>query len=475
MAYVFVSLLLIAPCYWQRRIQAGDLSSHIYNAWLAQLIDSGQTQGLIVVRQTTNVLFDLLLGGLFDVFGAAAAQRLAVSLAVLIFLWGAFALVSVMSKRCSWHHLPPLAMLAYGWVFHIGFFNFYLSLGLCFCALAIGWELEFSRLAGALPIFALAWLGHALPVVWALCILAYLGLARRAAWIGRLVIVLSPLLLVALRLGIAATWPAAWSAGQITLATGLDQILVYDRKYLVPFVALLAVWVLRLYHSVRMFGVASVTSSVSFQVALMTAAGITLLPTAVRIPGFHPGLVFIAERMSLASGVVACGLLAAAPHRPLERAATIAVMLLFFTLLYRDGRALNALEDRLDDAVAQLPPRQRVVSALEDPGLRINALTHMIDRACIERCYSYANYEPSSAAFRVRAIAENRIVAFRYADSWALQTGTYVVREQDLPMYAVDLNAAGQAFVRSLEAGVPSGATQWESLPGLLPAPLSGR
>jgi hypothetical protein len=197
----------------------------------------------------------------------------------------------------------------------------------------------------------------------------------------------------------------------------------------------------------------------------MTAAAVALLPTAVRMPGFHHALVFIAERMSLASGVVACGFLAAVPQRPFERAATIAAMVLFFAFLYRDERALNALEDRLEDAVAHVPPRQRVVSALDDPTLRINALTHMVDRVCVERCYSFANYEPSSAAFRVRAIRENQIVVFRYPDSWALQTGTYVVREEDLPMYAIDLDATGEAFVRKLKAGNPSGATTWRALP----------
>jgi len=51
-----ISALLLAPCYWQPRIQAGDLSSHIYNSWLAQLIESGRAQGLVVAPQTTNVL-----------------------------------------------------------------------------------------------------------------------------------------------------------------------------------------------------------------------------------------------------------------------------------------------------------------------------------------------------------------------------------------------------------------------------------
>jgi hypothetical protein len=37
LVYVPVSLGLLLPCYWQPRIQAGDLSSHIYNAWLTEL------------------------------------------------------------------------------------------------------------------------------------------------------------------------------------------------------------------------------------------------------------------------------------------------------------------------------------------------------------------------------------------------------------------------------------------------------
>src|SRR5947209_9777845 len=89
--YALVSLVLVAPCFWQPRLQAGDLSSHIYNAWLAQLIESGRAEGLQVVRQSTNVLFDLMLSGLFRLFGAEWAQRIAVSSAVLTFVWGALA------------------------------------------------------------------------------------------------------------------------------------------------------------------------------------------------------------------------------------------------------------------------------------------------------------------------------------------------------------------------------------------------
>src|SRR5438445_743954 len=80
--YLAASVLLLIPCFWQSRLQAGDLSSHIYNAWLAQLIARGQAPGLSIASQTTNVLFDWILSALFQSVGASAAQRISAALAV---------------------------------------------------------------------------------------------------------------------------------------------------------------------------------------------------------------------------------------------------------------------------------------------------------------------------------------------------------------------------------------------------------
>src|SRR3954447_12293410 len=111
-AYVFVSMLFLLPIYWQPRVQAGDLSSHIYNAWLAQLVETGRTQGLVVVHQTTNILFDLMLSAFLRVAGAEFAQRVSVSIAVLVFVWGAFRFITVVSGKQAWHLIPCIAMLA---------------------------------------------------------------------------------------------------------------------------------------------------------------------------------------------------------------------------------------------------------------------------------------------------------------------------------------------------------------------------
>src|SRR6202795_4306794 len=110
-----ISVGLLIPCFWHRRIEAGDLGSHVYNAWLAQLIKRGQAPGLYLARQWNNVLFVFLLLKLGNAFGLAAAQKIVVPLCVLLFFWGAFALIAAVSRRPPWFLLPCLVMLAYGW------------------------------------------------------------------------------------------------------------------------------------------------------------------------------------------------------------------------------------------------------------------------------------------------------------------------------------------------------------------------
>jgi hypothetical protein len=462
--YFLVSLLVLLPVYWQPRVQAGDLSSHIYNAWLVQLIESGRTQGLVIVGQTTNVLFDLMLSGLFRILGAEAAQRISVSIAVLTFVWGAFAFVCAVSRNRPWHLLTCITMLAYGWVFHMGFFNFYLSMGICFWAMALLWNASHRRIAISVGLLVLAYVAQALPVVWSLGLLAYLFIARRVSVRVRGYVTalwLSSLVLFHIVIGRALV--TRWSLQQIAVTTGLDQIWVFDGKYYVVLVGLLFVWGLLFLDIMHRSGGRQIVTSVPFQICLISSMAVFILPGTVLIPGFHHALVYIAERMSLGVGICICALLAGAQPRPFVRGAAAVVALVFFGFLFHDERALNAFEDRMQDTVGQISPGQRVINGVEDPGLRVNVLSHMIDRVCIGRCFSYANYEPSTAAFRVRAVGFNPMVTADYGDSFKLQTGTYVLQERDIPLYKLDLEK-GRLVVRPLKAGVPSGIVFWKVL-----------
>src|SRR6266446_3541013 len=173
-----ISVGLLIPCFWHRRIEAGDLASHVYNAWLAQLIERGQAPGLYLARQWNNVLFDLLLLKLGNFVGLAAAQKILVPLCVLIFFWGAFALVAAVSRRPPWFFLPCLAMLAYGWTFNLGFFNYYLSLGLGFFAIAIIWRGRGRELIPAAVLAVIVVVAHPQGFVWLVGCTSYVVLWR---------------------------------------------------------------------------------------------------------------------------------------------------------------------------------------------------------------------------------------------------------------------------------------------------------
>jgi hypothetical protein len=460
--YALASAALLVPCVWQARLEAGDLGSHIYNAWLAELIRRGQAPGLAIVPQTTNVLFDLLLGVLFRAAGSEAAQRIAVGLAVLVFAWGAFAFVAAAARR-EWTALPVIAMMAYGWVFHMGLFNFYLSLGLCFWALALGWSLAPRRLLAAVPLLLLAYLAQGVPVAWASAVLGLLWLARRRpAQRGRLIAIVVAAL-GALHLAMRAAMPTMWHSWQIRSVAGLDQVWVYGDKYWAVSTGLLLLWAALLAESIRRGGARRFFGGDLFLVLAVSAAGVLVLPTWVWLPAYGHALVFVSERMSLAMAVLVAAAAATITPRRWHRWLTAALAAVFFVFLYVDERALNGLEDQMRDAVAQLPPMARVVSNV-DADLRVNAVTHMIDRVCIGRCYSYANYEPSSAAFRIRVTGPTAIVAPTDMDSSRIENGGYAVKQRDLPLYRISALADGSLAVESMPAGALIGVSRWRGL-----------
>ena len=157
---VAISLVLLLPCFWHKRIEAGDLASHTYNAWLAQLIAQGNAPGLYLVRQWNNVLVDVALAKLGSAVGFAAAEKIVVSACVLIFFWGAFAFIAAATRRPPWFLVPAIAMIAYGWTFQMGFMNYYVSLGFAFFAAALCWRGQVVDWIAGLLLSGLTLLAH---------------------------------------------------------------------------------------------------------------------------------------------------------------------------------------------------------------------------------------------------------------------------------------------------------------------------
>ena len=77
-----ISALLLVPCFWHKRIEAGDIPSHTYNAWLSHLISQGQAPGLYIESRWDNVLSDITLAKLGPVTGFVVAEHIVVALAV---------------------------------------------------------------------------------------------------------------------------------------------------------------------------------------------------------------------------------------------------------------------------------------------------------------------------------------------------------------------------------------------------------
>jgi hypothetical protein len=450
------SVVLLIPCFWQSRIQSADLSSHIYNAWLASQIHQGKAAGLWISFQSNNILFDLMLEWLLMRVGPDLAQRIAVAISVLIFGWGAVLFIFRVAGRNWWFAAPCVAMLTYGFIFHMGFFNFYLSIGLCLWYLAISWGKGWRVHAVAAPLLAVGWIAHPFPVVWAVGTAAYVAVATRIQPERRpLLLMLGLVALVAARYIFAHRYLYSWSLNQATLIAGANQIALFGLKYVLPFSALLSIWLLLLRKLVKDMGISHLFLTIPFQLWLLNAAAVLLIPDRVMFPRFGHPFGFIAERLSLAAGLSMCALLAAVPTNRWTRVALVVVAVSFFGLLYSDERKLNSMEDRLDAALSALPQGQRVVGILTDKSLHSLCFHHDLDRACIGRCLSYANYEASSRQFRIRARRDNGIVLDDLADVDAVGGGTYVVQSRDLPIYVVDPCGPGltEVCLRSLHLG----------------------
>ena len=155
LVYFLLSLLVILPCLWSPLVSSVDAQSHLYNAWLSTLVDRGQIQGLVSRPQTTNIVVDIFLSRIIVVGGVSLAERLVSGLLILTFFWGAFRLVWVVNGRTITWILPWLAILAYGFVFQMGFLNYYLSCGIVLLVLSLSWgAVAKRRFALALPLTA---------------------------------------------------------------------------------------------------------------------------------------------------------------------------------------------------------------------------------------------------------------------------------------------------------------------------------
>ncbi len=435
-----ISALVLIPCLWHRRIAAGDLASHMYNAWLAQLIERGQVTGLWLDTRWNNVLFDLLVSGLAKLFSLQVTEKIAVSVCVLIFFWGAFALVSAASKRAPWFLVPLVAMVAYGYTFHMGFFNYYLSLGLAFFGIAIFWRgKKWERLI-PLALAPLILLAHPLGLAWMAGAITYIAIAeaipaRHQLWL----LLLAAAALVLIHFDFWRHYEIMAQAKQFYFFNGADQLLLFGPRYDIPRISLIcfavAALAVDIYAKFRDRGnFAKYAIPAELYVLLILAAW--LLPDAIRFrPGNSAVLALLTERLTSVSAVVFCCVLAVMRPRWWHLVGFTVIAAVFFAFVYQDTKIVNQMEERAAQLERTLPRDSRVLATIKppQPGSRVS-IQHIADRACIGYCFSYGNYEPSSE-FRVRALPGNPYVMSDYDLVVDMEDGTYEVQPEDLPAY----------------------------------------
>src|SRR6202166_4773396 len=427
-----ISAALIIPCLWPPPIQAGHLPSHTFNAWLATLIQQGRAPGLYLAPRWHNILFDLLLLYSVKLLGFAAGPKIVVAISVLIFFWGVFSFVAAASERPPWLLTPCIAMLAYGYVFNMGFFNYYLSMGLACFGLAILWKQPQRRdCLASILIFALATLAHPIGPLWFAGTLAYVAVRKKIRWPWRLIV---PAAIIAIF--IAGHWylenwsdfEFSWPERPFYLFNGLDQFVLYSARYRFVAYALLAIFIFWL-ASEYFQRCESPTFSSSFFLSLelyaLAFCVISLLPQNLRAGPASAWIGLLVSRLTIIAAIF--GLSIFSTLRPSKPAAlaTLACSIFFFTLLYRDTAALNRLEAHAESLTSSLPFGTLVIPTLASPGdSRIQFVHHVVDRACIGHCFTYSNYEPSSTQFHVRVSPGSPLIAYRAADAQEMEAGT---------------------------------------------------
>jgi len=467
-----ISSVLLIPCFWHRHIEAGDLGSHVYNAWLAQLIEQGRAPGLYLVRQYDNILFDLLLSFCARLFGFALGEKLATSACVLVFFWGLFVFTRAASGRAPWFLTPCFAMLTYGYIFHMGFMNYYLSLGLACIGLSLVWNLCGNGWIAAAILAPLMLLAHPLGFLWFLGAAIYRLLWRKFPRYWKLALPAGAVAIcLAARHYVARHgYEVEWRDAPVWTLSGAGQFHVFGERYAFFTIAIAMFALLS-----TLVAVLSTRDRRSFwrdrrllvELYLIAFLATVILPENLHLDPTGGWIGALATRLTLLTAICGLAWCASLPLRRWHLLSVSAIAVVFFTFLYQDTAFLNRMEDNTRRLTEQLPFGTRVVSTIfAPPGYRTIYL-HIPDRACVGHCWLVSNYEPSTRQFRVRVRQGSPVATASVDDSEDMQSGTYDVQEEDLPLkqiYQCDARDLAQICIRELAEDEKNGRLGYHPL-----------
>jgi hypothetical protein len=259
-------------------------------------------------------------------------------------------------------------------------------------------------------------------------------------------------------------FPVDWVHDPFYLMNGADQLTLYGRRYAVLGLAALAFGTLCV-----LVDVISRRREASFWPSLRLPAelyfvaiiAVALLPENLR-PSITGGWIgLLASRLTAIVAIFGLCLMGCLKPRKWHFAGFGACAIVFFAFLYQDTLVLNRMESNVERLVNGLPFGTRVIATIwAPPGSRVSFIGHIADRACIGRCFSYANYEPSSGQFRIRARPGSPVVSASDDETEDMQAGEYQVQDEDLPVMEIfqcDERDLTKLCIRDLSSGEKNG------------------
>jgi hypothetical protein len=254
---------------------------------------------------------------------------------------------------------------------------------------------------------------------------------------------------------------------------GPDQLNLFGYRYVVLSWVLLALVVVSalaaIYDWIFRGQRPSAILPLAVELYLLAVIATLCLPENFRV-GLYAGWIgLLVSRLTLVTAIFGLLVLAALPVPRWSACGGTLCAAIFFSFLYQDTGKLDRMEATARAAVQELPRGTRVVAVANAPDdWRIQFIYHSIERACVGHCFSFANYEPSSLQFRVRALPGNYYVTTSVDQSDDMASGDYIVQGNDLPLtsvYQCDDQDCTQLFPLPLRAGQKTEDPESEPIP----------
>ncbi|HEV7425719.1 MAG TPA: hypothetical protein VGQ46_05080 [Thermoanaerobaculia bacterium] len=177
--FLITALFHLLPIWRVHFVPTVDGPSHLYNAQVLHELANGTPEFTRVfradLRPFPNWLGHVLLFLALGIAPPLIAEKLVLSTIVLVFLGGCWKLAGVIDPRSRVYAFLVMP-LAYSLLLQMGFYNYFLGVGLAMFAVAASWE---RRTALTGTVLLLCYFAHAIPAMVALLMIAVIWIVRR--------------------------------------------------------------------------------------------------------------------------------------------------------------------------------------------------------------------------------------------------------------------------------------------------------